>query len=418
MFVSFFPRPRLFFLSAFLWTVLAMTLWYVVGKDAGASIGLPPLPPGTTPRVDASYFWSGPFLWFDIYFAAAAGIFAAFWIVMAPHPWALWSILGSALIIFTNYIQVEASVAINNWYGPFYNLIQAALSRSSPVTLVEFYTKIGGLAGIVGVGVGVGVLTRFLASHYIFRWRTAMNSHYMAHWGRLRTTEGASQRVQDDTMRFASTIESLGINFIESVMTLVAFLPVLIRLSADVTELPLIGHVPYALVIAVVVWSIFGTGFLAFVGIRLPGLQFRNQRVEAAYRKELVHGEDSAKRAQPATVAELFSHIRRNYFRLYLNYVYFNVARLTYLQVDNIFPYVVLGPNIVAGKITLGSMNQILNAFLQVRTSMQFLVNSWTVIVELLSIYKRLRGLDASIQGERLPKIDRRFREDPFETPW
>jgi peptide/bleomycin uptake transporter len=79
---------------------------------------------------------------------------------------------------------------------------------------------------------------------------------------------------------------------------------------------------------------------------------------------------------------------------------------------------VVLGPNIVAGKITLGAMNQILNAFLQVRTSMQYLVNSWTTIVELLSIYKRLRGLDASLRGEPLPKLDRRFREDPLETAW
>lgn len=161
-----------------------------------------------------------------------------------------------------------------------------------------------------------------------------------------------------------------------------------------------------------------GTGFLALVGIRLPGLQFRNQRVEAAYRKELVHGEDSTERATPESVTELFSHIRRNYFRLYLNYMYFNLARLFYVQIDDIFPYMVLGPNIVAGKFILGAMNQILNAFLQVRTSMQFLVNSWTTIVELLSIYKRLRGLDASIRGEPLPKLDRRFQEEPAETPW
>ena len=41
-------------------------------------------------------------------------------------------------------------------------------------------------------------------------------------------------------------------------------------------------------------WLIIGTVFLAVAGIRLPGLEFRNQRVEAAYRKELVLGEDDA----------------------------------------------------------------------------------------------------------------------------
>ena len=115
------------------------------------------------------------------------------------------------------------------------------------------------------------------------------------------------------------------------------------------------------------VWSLFGTAFLALVGIKLPGLEFRNQRVEAAYRKELVYGEDDADRAQPPTVAELFNNVRKNYFRLYFHYMYFNVGRIVYLQTDNIFPYIVLAPTIVAGKITLGALNQILNAFGQVR---------------------------------------------------
>jgi peptide/bleomycin uptake transporter len=194
-------------------------------------------------------------------------------------------------------------------------------------------------------------------------------------------------------------------------MTLIAFLPVLLRLSADITELPLVGHVPYALVVVSIVWSIVGTTFLALVGIKLPGLEFRNQRVEAAYRKELVYGEDDASRAAPPTVAELFANVRRNYFRLYFHYSYFNVARISYLQVDNIFPYVVLAPTMVAGKITLGALNQILNAFEQVRTSFQYLVNSWTTIVELLSIYKRLRAFEATIKDEPLPDIDKRFME-------
>ena len=45
-----------------------------------------------------------------------------------PHRWSRWSILGSALIIFTTYFQVQVSVAINAWYGPFYNMIQQALA--------------------------------------------------------------------------------------------------------------------------------------------------------------------------------------------------------------------------------------------------------------------------------------------------
>ena len=105
-------------------------------------------------------------------------------------------------------------------------------------------------------------------------------------------------------------------------------------------------------------------------------------------------------RAAPPTLIELYGAVRRNYFRVYLNYMYFNVGRILYLQTDNIFPYIVLAPTIVAGKITLGPMNQILNAFAQVRSSFQYLVNSWPRIVELISIYKRLRAFESRISDE------------------
>ena len=407
MFISFFPNPRLFFWSTALWTIFAILFWYYAGDSIGTALGLLPAPVDPTNGASVLVFISRPFIWFYIYFSVAVGLFAGFWEFYAPHKWARWSILGSALIIFTTYFQVQVSVAINAWYGPFYDMIQAALATPGKVSLAEFFAQLATFAIIASIAVVVIALTRFFVNHYVFRWRTAMNDYYMENWPRLRFVEGASQRVQDDTMRFSKTTEELGVSLIESVMTLIAFLPVLMRLSSNVTEIPIIGKIPNALVVVAIVWSIFGTGFLALIGIKLPGLYFRNQRVEAAYRKELVFAEEDETRAQPQTVAELFSAVRKNYFRLYFNYMYFNVGRILYLQTDNIFPYIVLAPTIVAGKITLGAMQQILNAFGQVRDSFQYLVNSWTTIVELLSIYKRLRNLEATLHGEELSGIER-----------
>ncbi len=400
MFVSFFPRPKLFSISVILWTALAMTLWYGFAREQFGSSA-----PGA---VGIATFWSARSLWFDLYFALCVAIFAAFWMWFTPHPWAWWSIPGSALILFATYFQVEVSVAINTWYGPFYNLVQAALSKSKPVTVEQFYGQLSTFAGIALVAVIVGVLTRFFISHYIFRWRTAMNDFYIANWQQLRAIEGASQRVQEDTMRFATITEQLGVNFISAVLTLIAFLPVLLRLSSSITELPLIGSIPYPLVFAALVWSVLGTGALALIGIRLPGIEFFNQRVEAAYRKELVLGEDSEERAAPPTLNQLFENIRKNYFRLYLNFLYFNVGRIVYLQTDVVFPYILLGPSIIAGKLTLGSLQQILNAFTQVRHAFQYLINSWSTIVDLISVYQRLRGFEATIVGGPLPGIETR----------
>jgi peptide/bleomycin uptake transporter len=91
--------------------------------------------------------------------------------------------------------------------------------------------------------------------------------------------------------------------------------------------------------------------------------------------------------------------------------MYFNIGRIVYLQTDVVFPYILLGPTIVAGKITLGSMNQILNAFTQVRNAFQYLINSWSTIVDLISIYLRLRAFEATIAGAPLPVIE--SREEP-----
>ncbi|PNW16302.1 SbmA/BacA-like family transporter, partial [Acinetobacter sp. AKBS16] len=237
--------------------------------------------------------------------------------------------------------------------------------------------------------------TAFFTSHYVFRWRTAMNEYYTEHWEKLRHIEGASQRVQEDTMRFATIMEDLGVELVKSVITLIAFLPILFHLSKYVPVLPLVGELNHSLVWAAIVWSIFGTVLLMVVGIKLPGLQFNNQKVEAAYRKELVYGEDHAERAQPVTLKELFANVRKNYFRLYFHYAYFNMTATWYGQLDILYNLVVLFPSIAAGKLTLGLMQQIMNVFGRVRDSFQYLISSWKTIIELLSIYKRLKAFES-----------------------
>ena len=120
-------------------------------------------------------------------------------------------------------------------------------------------------------------------------------------------------------------------------------------------------------------------------------------------------GEESDTRADPPSLINLFNNVRRNYFRIYFHYAYFNLVRYIYIQADNVIVYIVLIPTIVSGRITLGIMNQILRAFRQVASSFQFLVNSWTTIIDLISVYKRLQAFESSIYDRNLPSIDQEF---------
>lgn len=411
MFVSFFPKPKLFFLSAVLWSLVLVLLWFNGGAQLGAFFGLPPAAPDAPPIIGIGVFWSAPFLWFYLYYAVGVLLFYAFWRWFSPHPWMEWSILVSGLILFLIYFSVQVSVAVNNWYGPFFDYVQALMSKSIQSSNAEFYAGASTFAWLALVGMNVSVINAFIVSHWIFRWRTAMNGYFMEHWQKLRHIEGASQRIQEDTMRFAQIMEDLGTSMVQSVMTLIAFMPVLVALEQHVKEVPVFGAIPHPLVVAALAWCLLGTVAVMVAGVKLPGLQFRNQRVEAAYRKELVYGEDHANRADPVTTGELFQNVRRNYFRLYGHYVYFNVVRYSYLQADNIVSFLVMGPALVAGTITLGLMNQVSNAFGRVTNSFQFLVSSWSTIVELLSVQKRLRAFEATLDGEPLPDIDRHYLE-------
>ena len=317
--------------------------------------------------------------------------------------WFGWSIAGSVLILAANWYQVELDVRINEWFGSFYNLIQKALAKPGAVSFDEYLGHLVTFGRIAGVYVLIAVLLDFFTKHYVFRWRTAMNDYYMANWHHVRHIEGASQRVQEDTMRFARIVEGLGVSFMRSVLTLLAFLPILWTLSANVTELPWIGKVEHSLVYVAILFALAGTVLLAAVGVKLPGLEFNNQLVEAAYRKELVYGEDDHARAAPPRVSELFGDVRRNYFRLYFHYMYFDVAKWTYLQFGVLVPYIALGPTIVAAGFTLGVMQQIVRAFGRVESSFQYLVNSWSTIVELISVYKRLQAFERRIREASRP---------------
>ena len=398
MFQSFFPRPKVFFLSAIAWFFVCLAIWYGFADGLAAQFSLmrealPSVEGQRPPFLNPDKVWVYQFI------VLVTVLFCIAWYFIDRNRWYRWAVCGSAVILLVSYFQVQLGVWLNNWYGDFYDLIQLALSEQgvSKITTGQFYGQLLTALYILVPNIIILVTFSFFTSHYVFRWRTAMNDYYMTHWQSLRNVEGAAQRVQEDTMRFASIMEGLGSAFVSSIMTLIAFLPLLWTLSTNITELPLVGAVNGSLVFLALMSAMFGTVLLAAVGYRLPGLEFNNQKVEAAYRKELVYGEDNPERADPPTVQLLFSGVRRNYFKLYFNYLYFNVFRYAYLQGANFIPLIALGPTFVAGVITFGLYQQISNAFGRVENSFQFLVNSWTTIVELMSIHKRLKAFESRI---------------------
>ena len=98
--------------------------------------------------------------------------------------------------------------------------------------------------------------------------------------------EGASQRIQEDAMNFAKIVESLGLQIVRAIMLLIAFLPILWGLSSNVV-IPFFKDISGSLVWVSLVASLGGLIISWIVGIKLPGLEYNNQKVEAVFRKRI-----------------------------------------------------------------------------------------------------------------------------------
>jgi len=126
----------------------------------------------------------------------------------------------------------------------------------------------------------------------------------------------------------------------------------------------------------------------------LPGLEYENQKVEAAYRKHLVYSEDDNIYRKMPDIIELFTGLRRNYFRMFNHYSYFTLWSAMYGQVMIIVPYLLMGPSLFTGVVTLGAVTQTGNAFGKVNDSFSYLIDHWTEITKFLSVIKRLREFE------------------------
>jgi peptide/bleomycin uptake transporter len=308
--------------------------------------------------------------------------------------WRLWAWGGFAFIIASLLAQTWIDVKINEWYKDFYDLLQKPTEND----ISDFWNGILIFLKLAIPYVIIYTITNYFTRLYAFRWREAITFAYMPFWKKIDAkVEGASQRIQEDCMNFAKIVESIGLQIVRALMLLIAFTPILWGLSSNVI-LPWLKDINGSLVWISLTTSLGGILISWFVGYKLPGLEYKNQVVEAAFRKELVYGEDDRiNYVKPPTILELFSGIKFNYHRLFLHYGYFDLWVILYNQIMVIVPYIIMGPGLFAGSMTLGILIQTSSAFREVHGSFSLFINNWTRITELRSIYRRLNEFELAI---------------------
>ena len=370
--------------------------------------------------------------------------------------WLPWAWGGLLLLCVMIGAEVAVQVWINGWYRETWDFLQsphpllkeavhsaetdwtkalpeasaagANLAEVADSQLSRFWGLIGEFCIIVFPYIFLRTFTTFFARHYAFRWRQAITFAYIPLWAKSEhDIEGASQRLQEDPAKFAALLQNLGLGFFRDMLTLIAFLPILWSITKEISvnfaAAAGLGNAPFdlpflqwtaqtagSLMWVALLLAVGGTFISYFVGIKLPGLEYNNQKVEARFRKQLTYGEDDKQYANMSTLAELFTGLRFNYFRLYLHYTYFGVWASTFSQFLVIADLILIGSGVVLGVITLGFVNQISHAFSKVSDSLAYFIDNWTTVTELLSVIRRLREFERSIgyagpplAGDELP---------------
>jgi peptide/bleomycin uptake transporter len=314
-----------------------------------------------------------------------------------------------AFLLSMIWYNVEILVFYNFWNKEIYDVIQSLQEERfwelflgwDAGRFLNFVTLTEGtqpsFVEILALYIPIAVYATWQTQRYCFRWREANTKHYMTRWeGSPAKIEGGSQRIQEDLMIFGKTLQGLFTGFFSAILILIAFLPILWNLSES---LPVWNGmiIPGFLVWVALSVSVGGTLISLLLGWKLPGLEYRNQVVEAKMRRQLVFSEDDFKERATAVLFPMFYSVRRNYYRLFNWYMGFGIWQTAFgLCVGNL-ALVVLAPAYFDQLITLGVLFQVLNAFGRVESSMGYFIDRWTTIVDFLSVIRRLREFNKAL---------------------
>ena len=360
---------------------------------------------------------------------------------------------GMAVVVGYSFFVAQVKAKLNTFYETFYDLLGEGVVHGESASGVgsgeagvledpdaelaakqqRVYAELWKFAIIIAPLVSASPACKYVRSAWSFHWRMALMKAYLAAWDtKQEPIEGASQRLHEDTQRFADGLDGCLVAVLDAAFTLVVFTPILVNLSSEITPPLDMGHLEGSwLWVTAFLSSLFGLAGAAFFGQKLVGLEVANQRVEALLRKDLVLLETTpavivgtdATTAMPeadATTMPVASRyqaflpqtyflqtlhsLKVNYFALFKHFGVLNFWLSLFDQCMVILPYVLAAPLIFAKnpdrRITLGLLVKMSNCFSHVFGSLSVVAENWGAINDFRSVLRRLSEFEQTLYAE------------------
>jgi len=359
----------------------------------------------------------------------------------ARWPTALWAWGGLLVVVGYAFFLASVKAQLNEFYERFYDLLQKGGDVDPPSgeyddTYAEYraqvQSELQSFVMIVLPLVSATPACKWARSAWAFLWRMSLMQGYLEAWDTQREPiEGASQRLHEDTQRFASGLEGCLITLLDAGFTLCVFTPILLDLSKTIAPPFDMGRLEDSWLWGMAfTCSLVGLAGAAMLGQKLVGLEIANQRVEALLRKDLVllettpavivgtrpSSDDRYAAFLPQTYfRNTLESLQKNYFALFKHFGVLNFWLSLFDQVMVVAPYALVAPLVFASdpnkRITLGVLIKLSNSFEKVFSSLSVIAENWGAINDFRSTYRRLREFEAKLHpqvnmfGWRRPRV-------------
>jgi len=319
-----------------------------------------------------------------------------------------------AAVIAIELSIVGITVLINEWNARFYNALQ---DRNWDA----FVYQLGYFCVLATAFILLAVYQLYLNQWLQIRWRRWLTASYLDHWleganhYRMQllgdAADNPDQRISEDIAQFIQLTLGIGLQLLNSCVTLFSFMIILWSLSAA-APLHLFGmsfNIPGYLLWAALIYAVIGTAFTHLIGRPLIALNFQQQRYEADFRFNLVRVRENSEqialldgeRAERHRLLMRFGNVVANWLAIMSRQKKLTFFTASYAQASVVFPFVMVSPAYFASAIQLGGLMQTANAFGQVQAALSVFVTLYRNLAEWSAVIERLSGFDKSVATAR-----------------
>ena len=347
-----------------------------------------------------------------------------------------------AVLLLSTMISVRINVLLSYQGNDLMESLQMAFTaggegdqKGRHIAIHGFYSSLIIFGVLATFYVCRIMMDLYLTQHFIIRWRTWLTSRITGDWLSDRAyyrarftdtnTDNPDQRIQLDVDIFTAgigglqnqpqvmTSSTLLFGAIESVSTVVSFVPILWRLSGPLTFFGVTLN--HALFWVAFVYVFFATVIAFWIGRPLIRLSFRNEATNAAFRYALIRLRDAAEavgfyrgeHAERSLLGRRFMAIMDNYRAYVRRTIALTGWNLSLSQLLSPLPLLVQAQRLFRGEITFGDVSQSSSAFGQISDSLSFFRNAYDQFAGYRAAIIRLNGLvETNHHATQMPSVE------------